>query len=291
MKTVRNTTTLEQQVLVGPNIYTLAAYEEKPFSDLVANTFLAELPEIIKEVKGDSIGAVYDKPLEKPETVWVANFMGDPDAPDKTKIKVYDKETRRYKWIEVDNPLRIPRPVSRELGGAMEEYRDAEGGLLAKNKPPTTITVPPFQRREMPGPIGRWFLTRDGNILPDQFRGQVQLSRAPSSFEPNMNWELDDMRAYLHMMDRKAKLGPCQKDVEEQYKDKSSLELAIHEAKLLCMKRLHFRVAKASARLYSRSEFEEFRRGFEKPAPSVSAEQAAAAVAKNLAPRSSSASI
>jgi hypothetical protein len=280
LKVVRNKTTLEQQTFVDGKRYTLAAYEEKPFPDAVANSFLVESGEVVEQVTDSSIGGIYSKPVERLQTVWVANVMGDPDAPAEVEISIYDRDIRRYKNVKVENQKRIPRPVTRQMGGGMEEYQTEEG-LMARNLPPTTITVPPFQRREMPAAIGTWFLTRDANIFPAQFRQQVVKSRAPSPNEPKMDWALDDMRCYLYMTDRKAILGPTQKEIEAANPDKSALELAIHEAKLLCMKRLHFRIAPEGAKVYGQKEFEEFRRGFEKPIPTISSDAVQAAIAKN----------
>jgi hypothetical protein len=219
------------------------------------------------------------------EVVWVANFTGDPDAPAKVPLRQYNVHTKRYELVQVDNPFYAAKDIVRQMDGGMQEY-NSQDGLLAKNLPPLEVRVPAYKRRPLPKHIAEWSLRRDSNSLPE-FRGQLRRSRPPTSFEPTMDWGLDDMRAYLALIDPKAILGPGEAELKSQCQEGSRLverkySAAIQEAQITTMQRLHFRLANPQVKLYGRQEFEEFRNGFEKPEPQVTADEIEKSIRKNL---------
>lgn len=101
-------------------------------------------------------------------------------------------------------------------------------------------------------------------------RGAAIKSRAPSDFEPRPNtiddWSLDDLRAYLKLMDPEAENGRSEEQVirdakKRNHRKPEEIEVHIEEEKSLIMKRLFFRLADPQYPVPSRRDFNEFIRG------------------------------
>jgi hypothetical protein len=271
---LRNETAVEQSIFVGGRRHIIGPKAEITVEETLAKEFLMQCGDLVREVLEDeSIGGVYEDAAVA-QTVWLANFTGNPDAPKTIKRR---KKLGKGDWAYVDepNPVAEPMDVVRSHDGGMEEYA-TQDGPMGRNLGPIEIRVPRYQRRQLPKPIANWCLNREANNrLVHSVGARLRLSRAPSAFEPNMTWELDDIRCYLEMMDRSAVLGPSEKDLAVA-EDK---DLALRDARELCMRRLHFRLADLQYRLITRKEFDAYRANFEKPKapePKVEAKHAKA---------------
>mgnify|MGYP001619221893 CR=1 FL=1 len=256
-KVIRNNSGVDQYVVVKGRQVVLPARTEREMDISVAAKFLETCGVLVSEVL--EIGGTYT-PKEAALTVWVANMTGDPDA----APEVSAKRTNRGHWedVKVPNPLKEPRTLSRSMGGAMRENITPSGALEGINEFPSLITIPPYQRREMPSHVARWFLNRDRTGERHQ-RGAAIESRPPSNFEPDMKWPLDEMRSYLRLIDQNAQAGMSEEQVRKSAQrrknsSKTDEDYEVRLAKETVMKRLFKRLANPAVRLPSRAEFTEF---------------------------------
>jgi len=267
LKTLRNSSNRPQPIVYEGMKFELKPLEERSFEVAVADKFLIDCAPTVKEVDEKDIGGTFQaKAVE--EQIWIANMTGNPDASETIVDKVYDTRMRTWATQTGDNPKKPARPVVRKMKGNMQEYTSRSGHAEAFNLFPATIEIPPFKRRLLPKNIAVWMLTRDGNHDKHN-RGTIIRSRAPSNFEPDDSWELDDMRAYLRLMDDSAEIGPSETHLSAEY-GTEDIDYYIHAAKVLCLKRLHFRLADPTYRLFNRAEFNAFRENFEPSPPSDS---------------------
>ena len=240
------------QIILGPG-------EEKVFLNDLAKAFLEASAPFVKEVEIDKVGSVYSEKDDQ-KTVWVANMTGDPDASAETSTKAFINK----KWTDSirPNPKLKDITIKREMGGGQLGFDLPDNEYGSINLPPVEITLPPYQRRELPTAIAMWFLNRDATQEPGMV-GSAILSRPRSNFEPDSSWDLDDMRAYLRLCDPIAVLGDSEDTVVVKAKQANdNAEIAVHLAKLACLKRLHFRMANPVYRLPTKREFEDFRKNF-----------------------------
>lgn len=252
LKILKNKTNVAQGVVHNGKQIILKAKEERAFDDVIASAFIAECSPFVVEVSPD-VGAVQtDK--EATTMVWIANFTGNPDAPESFKRRKWDG--REYVETTVPNDLREPRPLIRFMDLGMQEYTNKDGVLEALNLPKVEVRIDPYKRKEMPKNTAAWFINRDA--VQDKYnRGACGLSRPPTPFEPTFDWDLDDMRTYLKLADPNATLGPTEKEAAAARPGDE--EAAIQEAKLVCLRRLFFRVANPDYRLPTKREFDEFK--------------------------------
>lgn len=279
LKIVRNLTAVDQSVVYKGTQITLRPKEEKPFVKEVADFFLAEAPLYVQEIEAENFGQPYEAPNDIAD-IWVANMSGDPDAPETVKVKKWHE--RQWSLVDVPNPKKDPITVGRDLDLGMTAYTDASDHPAALNLGKKRIAVPPYNRRKLPLAIGEWFLERDGSQFPTM-RGVCIKSRAPSTFEPNMQWNLDDMRLYLKLTDASAVEGPSEAAcVRSATKGNVEPELVLFEAKALCMKRLHKRLVDPQYRLPNKKEFDSFKGSQVAGAPKVATvkSKVAAAIAE-----------
>lgn len=267
---LKNLTPVEQSIFVGNRRVVLESFAEKDFEETVGNAFLQACDGLVEEVaEVAEPGAAY---MADPDTglIWLANLTGDPDAPKTIKRK---KRLPRgeWEWVDDPNPLAEAIDVVRELDGGMREY-DTADGLMADNIGKSEIRIPKYGRKPFPKDIANWMLQRDANAgwISPNHRGRIGISRPKSTFEPDMGWALDDMRCYLTMLDRNAVVGPKESVVKEQAAATGQdVNDSVREAKILCMKRLHHRVAKRDYRLISKAEFDTFKATFENDGPAI----------------------
>ncbi len=264
-KLIRNLTSVKQFAFVAGKQFVLDPEQELRCVDELASEFLSQNPGTVDEVAEElAPGASVQDANARKATMWLANMTGDPDLPEKIEVRVKTKDG--YKLEVFDNPYAKAITIRGEMDGGMREETDSQTGLQGLNLGKIPIAIPAYSRREVPYHIGQWLLNRDANgrFVTPPAQGRLVLSRQPSNFEPDMSWELDEMRCYLRMMDDKAVLGPSEEEVIEASKGDHDYESKLLSAKVQCMRRLHFRLAHPGKRLYSKAEFEGFRRGFEK---------------------------
>ena len=263
IKTIRNNTLYEQFAVVKGKHWVLPprtdTNSEQNVPAEVAEEFLKKCQGLVSEVK---IGGEFR--AEGSEDIWIANVTGNPDAPDNVKVKdKYSKRDGGWQTELVPNPKKDPIVVSRTMQGAMKEVMGADGTLEAENQLPITISVPPFQRIKLPKAQANWFLKRDARQAPTM-KGCVIKSRAPSNFEPDMSWDLDDMRMYMKLVNSKADVGECEKDIlvhKVNGKPKKDGEMVLFRARQTMLKRLYFYLVDPKVTLPTKREFEEYKNG------------------------------
>jgi hypothetical protein len=229
--------------------------EEKIVSEEIATKFLEICQPYVTEIKTDLLGKV-DSSV-KLDKIWIANMMGNPDAAENIETRSFID--RQWKTVSVSNPKKEARMVGRKLDLGQREYVGKDGLRDMLNLGTIVLSVQPYTRKEFDRAEGEWFLQRDGN-QDVGMRGAAIRSRPPSNFEPDMNWSLDDMRMYLYLADNNAALGIQENDLRTKCaSDKSDPDIELQKAKILCMKRLHFRLADPQYRLPTKAEFDDYK--------------------------------
>ena len=247
----------------------------------LADAFVAESP--LVSFPQDDISVVYSGNQYVDDRIWIANATGNPDQPDKIKIKQF--VNKQWQAVEIDNPVKEPRAIKKSMQGPMVEVIAKDGNPEGLNLFPYEMKLPPYTRAPLPKNMATWALNRESH--KDREQGIVLIkSRAPSEFEPNMGWSLDDMKLYLAFVDPDATPVPSQADVENQNKKELNAEFRrkvggstkgkledleefvaeavqglVHQAKRDAMKRLFFRLANPSYTLPTRAQFEELKTG------------------------------
>lgn len=246
--TLRNATKQQQSVVLADGKQIVFEPLGKPnsehmFTEKVAGIVREQLGDVVVDAGIDEIGGVAEPEQEK-TTVWLANMTGDPDAP-ATMFAGYkrDKYTKVREAVTVDNPNLAPRTITREMKGAQKHYVDDQGIPQGYSTLGFTVSIPPYKRVELPQKMARWFLGREGRQAA-WARGAVIKSRAPWKFEPDINWDLDNLRDYLLMLDPKAEVGKYEFQVRKVAKEMGEDEaVEVHKSKVLLMKRIFKRLA------------------------------------------------
>jgi hypothetical protein len=236
-------------------------------TELLDDTALAKMlqkygPEAITVSAAQSI----HKPVVKSKFVWIANMTGDPDAGKTVTVKVPADKGRTWVPTEVPNPKWEARTIKRTMQGSQDIYR-TEKGEFSHNRFPLTYELPPYTRMEVDEKTARWMLRRDGYSEPHA-RRQIMKSREPSNFEPNMDWELDDIQIYLRLIDPECKrIGSNTKATIDKVKKtaayrnasengkKRKLAEGLYKEKETMLQRVFFRIANPAYRLPTRDEF------------------------------------
>jgi hypothetical protein len=261
---LRNNTGVAQNIVHEGRQIIMGPHEENDFVKAVADKFL-EIRAPLVGIVEDEIGGVYEE--QAPDIVWVANMTGNPDAPDQVKAKLF--VNRHWQMTDTDNPNKAPRPLVLRCDMGMREYIAKDGATEALNLGKQEIRIPPYKRRPMPSSKARWWLNRDATGEP-HFRGASIKSRAPTAFEPSPenidDWSLDDLRAYLKLMDPVADLGRSEEQVTKDAKKRNhrkaeEIKAHVEEEKALTMKRLFFRLVNPVYPIPTRAEFNEYLRG------------------------------
>jgi len=261
---LRNNTGIAQNIVFEGKQIIIGPHEEGDYVKPVADKFLEVRAPLVSVVQ-DDIGGVYEEASSS--VVWVANMTGNPDSSDIALAKLF--VNKQWQLTEVDNPNKKPRPIQLKCDLGMQEYTAKDGALEALNLGKKVIRIPPYKRRALPAHEARWLLNRDAVSEP-HCRGAAIKSRAPSDFEPRPStiddWSLDDLRAYLKLMDPEAENGRSEEQVTRDAKKRNhrkpeEIKVHVEEEKNLIMKRLFFRLADPQYPVPSRRDFNEFIRG------------------------------
>ena len=262
--TLRNNTSINQNIVFQGKQIVLGPNEEADFIKPVADKFVEMRNPLVSVVEED-IGGVYDEVRD--DIVWIANMTGDPDAPETVKAKMF--VNRHWQMVDIENPKKKSRPLEMKCDQGMRSYTAKDGALEALNLPKKTIKIPPYKRRPLHKNEARWWLNRDA-ISEPQYRGSSIKSRPPTDFEPDPrnvdDWSLDDLRAYLKLMDPGAEMGRSEADVVSQakkagHRKEDEIYAHIEEEKYLTMKRIYFRLVDPQFPVPTKKEFMEFVHG------------------------------
>lgn len=283
LKTLKNLSNQPIWVVFKGRQIVIPAGEVNDVDVEVAKLFLEKFEElgVLEEVS--EIGSVYD--TKASNEVWVANITGDLDAP--PEIDVKRSEKGRWYVMKVPNPLKDPYVVTRTMKGGMKEVI-GKSGLEGMNLLPVAIKVPPYRRVKLPPHVAKWFLQR---VAMSGVKDCIK-SRAPSEFEPDSTWAINDLRTYLQLIDPTVdggQLGPMEYKIRaKSYGSgeggRRNLQKALREAKDRLLKRIFRRVFDPKYRLPTKAEFLAMKEpvevpsaeGSESSAPSSGEEQASA---------------
>jgi len=226
------------------------------FDKSVAEKFLEVHRGVI--TRADDIGTVYEADLATQEMVWLANMTGNPDSPETAETAGHwSKAAGNIVRSNVPHPCREAMTIRRPYDLGQKEYVAKDGAPEGLNLQSVMIELPPYTRRQFPKDIASWMLTRDGTA-GQEFSGRLMKSRPPSAFEPDMSWELDNMRVYLRLADPGSTLGESENTIRANIKDKKEADIEVEKAKRRVWTRLFFCLVDPTVRLPTRSEFNEY---------------------------------
>lgn len=255
MITLRNITSKEQALLVGDG-FLVKPYDEVVMDDEDAHIALKRYGDILEKVEVGNIGNTIE--LDKDAPVWVANVSGDPDAPEKVVVDIRrNKITQEMQEITAENYLAKPLPVTVRWRAKTkrEQYRSS---TIEIKPPKQRYTVQALERKPVDRQLANAMLKRSMEAGPGM-QGRLIASRPPSSFEPDGSWSLDDMRAWLFVVDPRGyekAMPPSEKWLRSNAKNKSAADRAVEKERITMLKRCFIRSANPSFQLPSRSEFE-----------------------------------
>jgi hypothetical protein len=288
---LKNLTTSLQQVVVNGVSY------ELPMTGVPGSvkTFAAEIAEAFinkygfKEVAVLSSGEANNFAVHyaNKDTVWVANMTGNPTAEKMVRTN-RKNEHGQLMVIEVENPAYLPKTIKRSFDMGQRPI-DAGSYPAALNLATVEIKIEPYERLELPANIGRWFLGRQRASGP-LARLCVIKSRAPTQFEPDSSWTIDDLRIYLRAVDRHANIGKREATIRAEVEaklgkdDAAGIEQALIDAKDALIKQLFFKVVDPEVRLPTYAEFQALREAATgNKAPKQEASDAAELVKQSMA--------
>lgn len=253
LKKIRNLSQTPQWVVWKGKQIVIPGGETADVDVEIAKLFMKQHEGLIEETI--DIGSVYNVKADR--DVWVANVTGDLDASPTVKVK----RSEKGRWYEVDipNPLKDPYTVQRVMKGGMKEVI-GKSGLEALNLLPVTIKVPPYKRVKLPPHVAKWFMQR---VAMSGVRDCIK-SRAPSAFEPDASWAIDDLRIYLELIDpnvTEVQKGPSEKKIRGKLFGtgkgaESNKAKILREHKERLLKRIFRRVFDTKYRLPTKEEFE-----------------------------------
>ena len=277
VKLLRNSSLTEQPIIFKGQRYSLKGKEAEYFPKDIADEFL--------RLRGDSVKIEDDAPetygstLDQTfgvQTTWLANVTGDPEI---NKIKVTKEQYKengriRYRTFEEDNVNATPHTLVRKMAKGQEEYTDDQGVPASKNLGSITLKIPPFRRVQWPSHIATWFRNRDGSSGAP---GAVRKSKPRGPNEPDMGWDLNDMRRYYEMLTGKKADGKTEEQVAKECTPKNpgkgnkavidpiQYQARVREEKKELMQLLFFKLVDPKAPDFTKSEFEAFKTGKEPP--------------------------
>lgn len=130
--------------------------------------------------------------------VWIANGTGNPFAPLTVKLRGYTPEGKPTVFEE-PNPISTPTVIRRKIkrDDTVEITKSGEEELVCNL--PFRWEIFPFTRTRIPTKIVEWFERRDSNALKHQ-QGKLIRCRAPSDFEPQRDWSIEDLACWLEIV-------------------------------------------------------------------------------------------
>ena len=257
--TIQNNTGVPQSIVFKGKQIILDASSTGSFDEEVAKKFIESRSPLVSIIEEEP--DLFDGGTEM---VWIANFTGNEDLSETISVKHWSGG--RWSRTDIPNPKREARVIERFMDMGMKSYTAKDGVFEGMNLPKTRFRLPAFTRRAFPKNLANWSLKRDA--LSD-LNGSLVKSRAPTMFEPDESWSLDDARGYLRLIDPSAPVGSSESDVikkasqdpEAVRAGESGVMAYVTAAKRTVLRRLFFRVADPQYHLPTREEFNEFMRG------------------------------
>lgn len=228
--------------------HTIYAHEVRAFPDGLAKMFLDQHPRFVHIQRKTEI---HLKPDER--AVWIANVTGNPHAKDEVDVsKIVDGKER---WNRIPNPHRKPQALKFRMHQDQIWYGPPDDRKCL-NPAPFDVHIPPYERVQLSANMADTILNRSMFVSAVEEKGKVRPCRAPGQFEPNVTWQLDDIRMYANIVD--GKLFSLEA-LETTYKAEASYagdKNAIAEAKLALLHALFFCLIDDAFSLPTREGFE-----------------------------------
>lgn len=252
IKTIKNGSGREVVVLINGQREEIKPGQVLTLTATKADAFIAKCSDVveIKEVPLNFGGVQADTLAGA--TVFIANMTGNPNAPETIVARRMVREGggSRTANVEVANPNREPRLVGRDmdLGQSVVSGRSGDESL---NHGKLRLEIPPYQRVQWPVNAAEWFINRD-SMMEQECRGQVRRCRPPSPSDPDLHWDLDDLRSYYELVFGKAPVCPTEKALRTRHTDDAELlDVILHEKQKL-MQELFFVVVDPKAPHFTR---------------------------------------
>jgi hypothetical protein len=261
-KVIKNNTSTAQSVVYGGRQIIIKGYAEERMDAALADVFLTKCSPIVEEVFQTHLNAIDS---DTDEVIWIANVTGHPDYPKEVQSKYL--KAKRWESASVPNPSAYWFIVQREYDPGQQAYTGRDGSYLTKNLPKIPINIRPFQRKAFKKDIGGWFLRREGNsVAMSGYSPSCIKSRAPTAYEPDMSWHLDEIRAYLQIASSgEAKLPVSEKELAELAKASGftgpQIADELNKAKKQAVETVWYYVADPKFKLPTRMEVREFLAG------------------------------
>lgn len=245
-KIIKNTTPITQFIFWKQGRYEIKPGEDQAFAEEVANKFLVDLAGKVVLLASESDFSGFEEVIEKPTWVYLANMTGNPDASTTTRAMRYDKQLKEDRWTEIPNPVKQPRDLTwiRDMGqvAAVDQW----GKDFFQNQPPRLLRLPVYKRMRFSAEDADYILMQESHNRGGEYGGAVVRSREVK-FCPHVDWDLDDMRIFLEMLDPNVPLPAAKADLVST--DQEAKE------KYLCLQRIHFRISDPDFPLIAEEDF------------------------------------
>lgn len=190
-----NTSEIDQAAYADGKRYVMTAQEIRFWPKDVATAFLTQRGRYVQVYK-----AVYIPPSPGEDLVWLANVTGNPFLPETLTKTRFDRQRGFEESFEIPNPKRTAAPLEFEMQAQQIIKEGKYGYKESWSMPPKRIKIPPRTRIPCPRSTAEWLIRRDSQMGEDR-AGSLIECRAPSGFEPNESWSLEDTLIYAEMVD------------------------------------------------------------------------------------------
>jgi hypothetical protein len=253
VKIVRNISKVEQYTIHDGARHVVPPLATVPVLAEIADRLIDECSPHIQLQGGVN---TLDDPEWGGERMWLFNATGDPDVP-KT-VTVRRIVNRRNEDVEIDNPLAKPKVVSRKYHRGQKPGKDRAGQDCWIPLGSSIKEMWPYTRVSFPKPVADWMLSQDSYL---EVSGEIKRAREPSSFEPNKDWDYDDLRVYAGIIDSKINPGMSREEIKtktargRKYRGMRE-EAVLATEKDVLWRRIFFRISIPLYRIPTREEFD-----------------------------------
>lgn len=221
----------EQRCLHKGRLEILLPYSTRDVMPDLAAAFISQNPGRVREYAG----VVVPEPRPGQPTAWLANATGNPFAP--ATIKVMRIRKSEEIEVEIPNPVATVTVVKRKmsLGMKIQRVPNNQAERESLNLGFKQIVIPPYQRVCVEKDLADWMIRRDlqsGN----EGAGRIVICDAPSTFEPNISWPLEELWFYSEIV------GIPQEHMSEHYLSIEDDEDAVLQAKNNLLRLVYFRL-------------------------------------------------
>ncbi len=228
--------------------------QEMTASEDIAGKFFAMYPSLVRPIEVQK--TVNRGNVAPVENVYFANLSGNPAAPEMLTRRVPDHKTGAVIDEEYANPIKKAREAKMRGRLIQTEFTN-QHGTFTKNERMKDLVFPPFQRTEV-SPEDAFHIESMSSKPEGRLMKRV---RGPSDFEPNYEWDYEDIVIYTNLMDDSIQTTSMKglKDKAKGIGGRATLETklaaVIAEAKHELLTRIFFHLIDDKVRLPTYEEF------------------------------------